>query len=437
MKIGIQLFPYDIADQGAEDVLRRAAIAGVETVLPAVNYIREDQPVPTGELPHNPVRKRHISDGGVYFEPRSSQYPKDLLPPVTAEIDNAGDSLLALLKEADRTGVEFVPWLSLLNGAVADRVGDATVINAEGQPVKGWLCPSSPLSQAYVRGLIEDTLALLGPRPIFIDRIRYPEWGANGLDDALTCFCPDCARAAEEAGIDVEAVRSALSAGRAWLASAAIDELPSPQLKLLASGASWLRVVAARGEVVKWLRFRQDQVERMVGIAADEAARHGGSLWLDVWPPSYGWLLGQDLSRMGPFGAWVKPFTYHRLAGGADIAGFISSLAENDNGKQRMYEAYLRFFGFPGPRDFEEFADRGLDPEFVTQETALAKKMIGGQSALAAGLQLWRVGPEGARTAVERALLAEPEGIFFFCYGWATEDEMAAAREAIKRGCSS
>jgi hypothetical protein len=213
-----------------------------------------------------------------------------------------------------------------------------------------------------------------------------------------------------------------------------VDESSSAQVKLLSAGAAWLRIAASRGEVLKWLKFRQGQVERMVAIAADEARRQGGSLWLDVWPPSYGWLLGQDLTQMARFGSWVKPFTYHRLAGGADIAGFISSLAPDDAGRQRMYEAYLRFFGFPGPRDFNEFADRGLDPAFVTEETALAKRMIAGQSSLAAGLQLWRVGPDAARAAVEQALLAGPEGIFFFCYGWATEEEMIAAREAIDRG---
>ncbi len=52
--------------------------------------------------------------------------------------------------------------------------------------------------------------------------------------------------------------------------------------------------------------------------------------------------------------------------------------------------------------------------------------MLAGHSKMLAGLQIWHVGEDGVRSALEHALMAEPDGVVLHCYGWATSDEISA-----------
>jgi hypothetical protein len=99
---------------------------------------------------------------------------------------------------------------------------------------------------------------------------------------------------------------------------------------------------------------------------------------------------------------------------------------------QQLYDVYLAFFGFAGPSDYDQFVRRGLDPKWVTQETALAGRLLGGRSKLAAGLQLWQMGPAGVRDALDHALAASPDGVILHCYGWSTRDELQAAGDWLR-----
>jgi hypothetical protein len=429
--IGLQLFPYDVADEGAKQVVELSRLAATTTLLPAVTYIRESQPVPGGELPRNPVRRRHETDGGIYFRATESRYPPGLVPQPSAEAVDADAALEDLRLRAIEAGIDFVPWVSLLNGRVAEAAPQACVVNARGEPVPGWLCPTREETRTFVGALVGDIMDRFHPRALFADRFRFPEWGERGAIDACTCFCDDCAWRARGEGFDLEAARSTVLS--------LVDLLerdPTAAARRVAdacsSGLRVLRSLAPRRVLLDWLRFRHASVERIAAAAREEVGRRGGELWLDVWPPSYGWLLGQDLARLAPYGTWTKPFTYHRLAGGADIAGFLGSLGRDERERERLYEAFLAFFGFPGPPRFGEFRERGLEVGFIRQETSLARRLLGGRSRLAAGLQLWQVGPEGVRAAVEQAALAQPDGFMFFCYGWATADELAAAGDAVR-----
>jgi hypothetical protein len=303
--------------------------------------------------------------------------------------------------------------------------------DARGKPaVPGWLCPSRPETVAYVRALIRDFAHRSGCRSIFIDRMRFPEWGPAGPIGFFSCFCDSCLARAKSEGFDIEAARRALLE-----LVDALEHDPEGAAEraaaTFASGAATLRSTVAHGEIADWLRFRHRIVEDLVREARDEASSHEVELWLDIWPPSYGWLFGQDLGRLAEYGSWVKPFTYHRWGGGADIAGLIAEVSDEDSVQESLYRAYAAFFRFPGPDRFAEFRKVGLAPGFITSETALAGEMLDGRGHLAAGLQLWGSGKEELHTALEHAWAASPEGVFFHCYGWASFDEMRIAGEWI------
>lgn len=428
--IGLQLFPYDVVDEGEDLVISNAQLAGATTLLPAVNYIREDQPIPAGELPHNGKRRRYVTDGGLYFRPDARRYPTTLLPPETGEDIDAEAALRGLTDAASARGLNVIPWLSLLNGRVAE-TGWCSVVNVRGERVAGWLCPSQDKTREYVRALVGDVLDQFRASAVFMDRFRFPEWGSNGPADLFTCFCDSCFQQAQARGVDIDRIREHLlnivdsvEKDPAGAVEAAQDAV--------GCGLRMMRSLSLHRVVLDWLTFRHLLVER-IAIAAHEAAMaRSAKLWLDVWPPSYGWVLGQDLARLGRYGEWTKPFTYHKLAGGANIAGMISTVAPDQETGEALYSVFQRFFGFRGPNRFSQFADKGLDPEFISSESVFARSLLGGRSKLAAGLQLWQVGPSGVRTALEHARLADPDGFIFYCYGWASVEELAAAGEWLR-----
>lgn len=429
---GIQLYAYDVNDEGPERVVEGASLAAAKTLLLCVSYSDDVMEIHSGRggaLPHNDRRDWHANEA--YFEPTVARYPAGLVPPCSGDKSLEAEAAHAALSPLARaSGMSVVPWVLLMSQRVADETCLSGVVNAQGERVPGWLCPSRPEVIEFAHALITDVIEKFAPPAIFIDRIRFPDWGPNGALDAFTCFCDVCCSQAASQGIDVGAVRHGLLAATELLkrdpltaAHAASDTFDT--------GFRTLRAAASWGPVLSWLQFRHSAVERLVQ-GVQRVARGRTEIWLDVWPPTLGWLLGQDLSRLASYGVWTKPFTYHRWGGGSDVPGFIASMTQDMEARQALYVAFRRFFGFPGPDNFAEFAKRGLDPEFITTETTFARQLLGNHSQLAAGLQIWGMGRDGVHEALEHALRARPDGVFLYGYGWATFEEMAAAGEWLR-----
>jgi hypothetical protein len=346
-------------------------------LLPALTYVPEHQPQPSGRLPHNPLRDTHETDGGTYLDLDRARFPDSLCPPSSEESLDWRQGLVDLQRAASERSVPLIPWLSLLTGRVASPGNPELVVNAEGEPVVGWLCPARPRTRAYAVTLLAQVIELWQPRAVFIDRFRYPEWSANGIADALSCRCSVCRQGA--GGI----------------------------------------------------RGRVEAVDGLVRELAKVCRARGVALWLDVWPPSYARVLGQDLELLAHYASWCKPFAYHRLGGGADLAGIIRALSPNEDERQRLWRALLAYFEFEGPEMFSTFERQGFPTSWATEEFHRAARMLGTRCLLAAGVQLWQVGPEGAREAITAALAARPRGVIGYCYGWASEGELAAAGDEL------
>lgn len=424
---GLQAYAYDVNDGGADAVVEAATLCEADVLLLAVSYLdhivsSDGRRVPT--LRHNPSRQRHGEEA--FVRPHVSRYPAGLVPPVSDDPGADGESAYAALTAAAAPRrIEVVPWILSLTQPVALNAPGYGVINAQGDIVPGWLCPSQPATAAFVEALVADVIDKFHPPAIFLDGIRFPGPGPHGIADLFTCFCDVCCGAAEEQGLRLAESRATLRTLVDLLQNqpAAATQLGS---EALATGFSTLRAVAPHPEILDWAEFRHRAIERLVaGVARSIGGR--AELWLDVWPPSYGWLLGQDLARLAPYGRWTKPFTYHRWGGGADMPRILEGLSDDSAVLQQLYEVFRVFFGFAGPVGFDEFKRRGLDPAWVTTETELAARLLAGRSKLAAGLQLWEIGGQGVREALDHALLARPDGVFFHCFGWATDGEFAAA----------
>jgi len=430
--IGLQVYAYDVNDEGADAVVNAALQIGAGIIFVAVSYLDHITTTKKGRAPtlqHNPHRQKHGIEA--YIHPTADRYPPRLVPPVGDDPGLDGDAAYESLKQAaEPYGITVIPWVLFLSQRVAEHVQETQVVNAAGDFIKGWLCPSRPDTIRFVQGLVEDIIEKHHPPAIFIDGVRFPEPGPHGLIDFCSCFCDSCYAEAKARGIDLEIARRSLIRQVEALKKnpkAFVEEA----LVNLSSGFGMLRKIATQSSILDWLRFRHSMIERLIATIK-QTANGRTELWLDVWPPSYGWLLGQDLSLMAPYAQVTRPFTYHRLGGGADIPGLIGSISPNHDIQQALYRLFQAFFNFPGPSTFEEFLERGLDPEFITVESVLTKEMLAGHSKMLAGLQIWHVGKDGVRSALEYACRAEPNGVVIHCYGWATSDEISAAGQWFK-----
>jgi hypothetical protein len=430
--IGLQTYAYDVNDEGADAVVNAALQIGANVIFVAVSYLDHITTTKKDRAPalqHNSHRKKHGIEA--YVHPTPDRYPQGLVPPVGDDPGLDGDAAYESLKQAaEPYGINVIPWALFLSQRVAEYTPDAQVVNATGDFVKGWLCPSRPDTIQFVQGLVEEIIERYHPPAIFIDGVRFPEPGSHGLIDFCSCFCDACYDEAKARGIDLEIARRFLIRHVEALKKnpMAFAEKASANLS---SGFGMLHKIATQSSILDWLRFRHSMIERLIATIK-QTANGRTELWLDVWPPSYGWLLGQDLTLMAPYAQVTRPFTYHRLGGGADMPGLIGSISPNHDIQQALYRLFQAFFNFPGPPTFEEFLERGLDPEFITVESVLTKEMLAGHSKMLSGLQIWHVGKDGVRSALEHALKAEPSGVVLHCYGWATSDEISAAGQWFK-----
>lgn len=427
---GLQAYAYDVIDEGAEAVVEAASSCAADVILLAVSYLDHFPPTERGTAPlRNPRRKLHGMEA--YVRPSPGRYPAALVPPLSEDPGADGEAAyFALRAVAEPRGIAVVPWILLLTHPVAQQAPAYGVVNARGDLVPGWLCASRSATAEFAQALLSDVVDKFHPPAVFLDGIRFPGPGAHGLVDLFSCFCEACKESAETQGLR-------LAASQASLLSLAelLEHDPAAAARLgattLSAGLTTLKAVARHPDVLDWVEFRHRTIERLVR-GARECIAGKAELWLDVWPPSYGWLLGQDLARLGRHGSWTKPFTYHRWGGGADIPAIIGRISSDPVVLQQLYDVYRAFFGFAGPSGFEEFAQRGLKPEWVTAETALAATLVEGRSRLAAGLQLWQMGRAGVREALDHALMARPDGVFLHCYGWSTLEELQAAGDWLR-----
>jgi hypothetical protein len=423
---GLQVYSYDVIDEGAEAVIRGVKLAGANTVVLMVNA-NEVAPIAT---PHNPARQ--VNWGESFVPHTLERYPSALQPSRSDAPQSDGRAAYqALYAEGQREGVLVVPWTQILRTPIGadDR---NRCVDVRGQTVGEWLCPNGPDTLNYVAALALDCVEQLDAPALFLDRIRFPALGGTvpeGLYEALACFCDGCCDQARAEGLDLEHVRTVLLRRVEWILHEP-TATGAAATQTFSSVMGGIRALAAEPDLLQFLRFRQRSVRRLVSRVRNTLPART-ELWLDVWQPTEAWLLGQDLEQLAPFASWVKPFFYHQIVTWS-IPKLIKGITADPSERLALYKAYLNLFGYSGPDDFDVFADRGLLPSSITSEMRLAKKMLGNHARLAAGVGIWDVGVDGVRDALESAAKAEPDGIWMHCYGWATMDELAAAGEWLR-----
>lgn len=232
---------------------------------------------------------------------------------------------------------EIFLWYNLLSD-IDDMDDTDLVVNWRGERSRGWggwadagseveetfrfVCPNNPAPRRKTLARLRELLSRYRFSGVFLDKMRFPS-PANGLDEALSCFCIHCRRTAKSIGLDLEAVAD-------MFASRSINcDVSIPSTSRSKSGY-WLSAIAANNPLLsRFLQFRADSVLGVVADAAQEARRLGRSVSLDLFSPCLAQLVGQDYRRLARHCAWAKPMTYRIAKGPAGLRLEIPKLFED------------------------------------------------------------------------------------------------------------
>lgn len=238
---GLFVFPLDVMDVGVEQLTEQVAAAGLDSVTVAASY-HHGRDI----LPHNPRRRFAYHEGGVaYFQPTGG-YGR--LRPARSRMTRSRP-VERTVAAARTRGLATTAWLvTLHNSRLGTRVPSATQEPAPGGRLLHALCPANPDVATYACALAADA-ARTGVDEVALEALTFSgfvhgshhERSLTPVDDLATwllgvCFCRWCVANGEGAGVDVRALRRAVTAsidqgiGRARrrFAPSRLEEVPFP-----------------------------------------------------------------------------------------------------------------------------------------------------------------------------------------------------------------
>ena len=188
-----------------------------------------------------------------------------------------------------------------------------------------------------------------------------------------------------------------------------------------------------------WQVFRQSSVTRLVQRLQSSIRERGDALdlWLDLWPPAYSWLLGQDYASLTRISRVLKHFPYHKLGGGADVQGLITHLASDAGSRERAFAAFKTLFDLPFALTYQEFTEHGFPIEFVRHQNDRVRQLVQPGTFVYSGIQMWNLPPTALIDAIDAADASACDDVIYYCYGWADDALFAAAARRRSRHLES
>lgn len=416
---GIHIHPHDVLDEGPSAIMELVdRMGGVRYLLPEMNTIFERNPYPSGVLPHNPIHPV-VQGTGTFHVPIGTRelYPR-LYQKEDPTLSEGADSLAILLEAVKGTSYEVIPWVNLLNGHFKGDVEANGVVDFRGRPIDHWLCPNGRDVVAMWTEVLAATRERYGCTTFLLDRIRYPDWAGKTVNPSgiFSCFCNQCRAKMNDQGLNSDLLQLDMVLIASLLSAKEFDQA--------------VTVMTTSDRIQAWVRFKQDNVSSFIERLTASLAERNPSIvcWLDLWPPSYAWLLGQDYTRLTQVSPALKHFPYHKLGGGADVQGLIDYFASTAEEQEHAFRAFQRLFGMSYPITYEQFRRHGFPIEFVGIENDKVRKQSRPGTYIFSGVQMWNLRPEELVQAIEEARRSAADDLLYYCYGWADKELFEAAR---------
>lgn len=429
---GIHLHHHDLFQEGPEAI--RPYLARMDDLthlFVQVNDIFERNPSPVGTLERNLVEDVILGSGRLYADLDVAGLSPELHQLVGE--DPADDPLAIVRASSLADDYEIVPWLNIADGAWVGDVAGNGVVDYRGRGVDRWLCPNGPLVAPMWGRTISALVARYGVRTFLIDRIRYPDWGGERVRPAnlFSCFCARCRALMSDQDIDIAALRQQMTT-IAELSKAGEFEPARERF-------------STEPLIQRWLAFRQQSVTRLVSeiirIVGDSQPE--AELWLDLWPPSYSWILGQDYAALTELSPRLKHFPYHRLGGGADVQSLIDYFGHvsqqkrapgrDDAQRERAFAAFVRLFGLDYGQSYAQFRADGFPIRLVEDQNRMVREQSRPGTFIYSGVQMWNPPPEELRRAAVAAYTSDADDVIYYCYGWAGTELFGVSNGARHR----
>ncbi|GAA0253897.1 hypothetical protein ACFFQF_17795 [Haladaptatus pallidirubidus] len=293
MEFAAWCYPWDLLDEGVENVADRLETIGVSEVNLATNYHHVQ-----AFLPHNPKRRTLFARASSYFQPNDG-YGR--LTPVPYEGMNGNDWLETIGDAITTTDLTLNSWtVGCHNSRLGLEYPDATLQTPHGDSLAFGLCPSNPNVQEYLRSLLADLDERASFERIELESFDYFHGRGFGwhhdkfhtdlghLGEFLfgLCFCDHCQAIATSAGVDTEAARETCVA--------TIDAIAEGTLPADFDLASWF---CAHPNVIKYTAVRTDTLADLFAefraiVDADLGYYAGLISVADTW------MQGADLSKL-------------------------------------------------------------------------------------------------------------------------------------------
>ncbi|MBI2941055.1 MAG: hypothetical protein HYY04_11525 [Chloroflexi bacterium] len=267
MRTSLWAYPWDIADEGTESVLREVQELGFTAIDLAANY----HAIAT-LAPHNPLRKVMYTDtGAVFFPARLDRYAR-IVPSLWPEspVLRAWPAVARLVADGGLTlnawtiGM-FQPWVTRI-------YPDTARVLPFGDRMPSGTCPANPDVQDYLVALGADLVEQYPIQLVELEGIGFPDFAYGVVRERIgialsewaryllgLCFCHACGRAAAAEGIDVERLRRwVVGEVERRFAEAGDEPSPEPVAPRLAESGS------TDPELGRFVELRHEAVERLV-----------------------------------------------------------------------------------------------------------------------------------------------------------------------------
>lgn len=348
------VYPWDLADEGIDETLRRFREWGMDSVAVSANYHAAKL-----LLPHNPRRKVYFpEDGAVYFPIDIAHFSDQPLRPRESEWLSRHPRLWREIADSClRHGLRLVAWtICLHNSAMGFAHPEFTVLNAFGDRYYFNLCPSRDEVREYTCRLVREVSLQPGVEDIFVEALHFMDF-EHGYHHEMTgtplspqakallslCFCDACMRKGKAYGVDMARAQELVQTEimRSFETCASQEEYDGPGLSrckdwLLANGLE--RLLEFRSFIVASLvdQVKRRIPQRLVYFAAK---------------PEKAWINGVDFELLREF---ADEFEVYHYARGTD------GLREDvENIRRLIGDAKLRLIlraGHPDVESAEELA---------------------------------------------------------------------------------
>jgi len=238
-------------------------------------------------------------------------------------------------------GAELYLWLPVFseNGLLRDCSPVVGLGGQQAQPFElddtesfDFYCPNTPANQNALLSIYDEYFAGIGFDGVFLDKIRYPSL-ASGVDSGLGCFCPRCQDTYSEAGIDIDALQSRISA------------LPYLETPFGISGYQTGRYTFTDSVWDAFFSLRQSIVSVALRDQCTALRQLGLKIGLDVFAPFLSQFVGQDIALLSQLADFVKPMMYSTTLAPAGLP-FETAALLRATGMEDDPQPYYRIIGY-------------------------------------------------------------------------------------------